>query len=255
MTNCNQVPAPVAVQLNPEVTTTGAQDYTRAWRTCSQILSSLQTSLFNLQTCVNTITGTGTPATSVTAVGPSSVVGTSTNYARQDHVHAGVSDVGGATGSIIVGTGLTLTGNTLSTSGGGSAQPVPVLVISPGQSAISFAAPLALQEFNNLTIYRSFPDMTNATQAQLTLMLPPTIPPPGFAPLVAVQYFDTASSTWIYLDGAGGPNVTYNSTGMQVSSLVTLVTNARAQVQLRVVTSGGNGITSLGYGELVVSAR
>lgn len=121
MTNCTGVPTPVAVSLNPEVTTTGAQDYTRAWRTVSSMLSSLQVSLSNLQTCVNTISGGASPATTVQPVGPSDVVGVDTTYAREDHVHAGVSDVGGATGSITVGTGLALAGNTLSATGGGGA--------------------------------------------------------------------------------------------------------------------------------------
>lgn len=119
MTNCNGVPTPVAVQLNPEVTSSGVQDYTRCWTTLSNLLTSLQTSLFNLQTCVNTISGGASPATTVQPVGPSDVVGVDTTYAREDHVHAGVSDVGGATGSITVGTGLALAGNTLSTTGGG----------------------------------------------------------------------------------------------------------------------------------------
>lgn len=118
MTNCTGVPTPVALQLNPEVTAAGAQDYTRAWRTVSDVISSLQVSLYNLQTCVNTITGGASPATAVQPVGPADVVGVLTTYAREDHIHEGVHDVGGATGSIIVGTGLSLTGHTLSVTGG-----------------------------------------------------------------------------------------------------------------------------------------
>lgn len=253
MTNCNEVPTPVTLQLNPEVTTTGAQDYTRAWRTVSQVLTSLQSSLFNLQSCVNSITG-GTPATSVTAVGPSNVVGTGLDFARQDHVHAGVSDVGGATGSIAVGTGLTLTGNTLSASGGGGTLPSIVLVISPGAAAISATSPLASRDFNGILLYRTQVDLTNATQARIVAAFPSpnTIPP--LPPVLTGEFSTNSGATWTPLDGGSGPNVVYGA-GVVVSSWVTITGAALADVLLTVRTSGGDGTTVSPYGSIYIQVR
>lgn len=195
MTNCNDAPTPVALQLNPEVTAAGNQDYTRAWRTVSTLLTNLQTALFNLQTCVNSITGGATPSASVTAVGPSSVVGVSPDYSRGDHIHAGVSDVGGATGSITVGTGLSLTGNTLSAlgSGIGSTPPTTITVA---------ASPYA-------PVTADFLIFANTTGGPITVNLPSAAALPGR--IIIVE--NTGTINTVTVSGATGITSIVNTTG------------------------------------------
>ncbi|HLH80806.1 MAG TPA: hypothetical protein VKV29_11070 [Chthonomonas sp.] len=87
----------------------------------------------------------GTPASTVQPVGASNVVGTSTNYAREDHQHAGVHSLAasgnaGVTGDVVLaaGGGVTLTQSgqqiTIAASGaGGSGAPANIIeVIAQG---------------------------------------------------------------------------------------------------------------------------
>lgn len=55
---------------------------------------------------------------------------------------------------------------------------------------------------------------------------------------LAVQYFN--GSSWRYLDGVSGPFVSLGSTGLQVGGLVPVEAGALADVEMRLVASGGN---------------
>jgi hypothetical protein len=79
-------------------------------------------------------------------------------------------------------------------------------------------------------------DLTNAIEARLSVNV--TTAGANNAQL-RVQY-STDQATWNYLDGGTGPSVGINATGLQVSSFVTLVSGARADVYLRVVGINGN---------------
>lgn len=141
---------------------------------------------------------------------------------------------------------------------GGTPPPVIVLIISPGNAFISWATPAAVTEFNagatTTGIYRAQHDLTTCTQARLAYFIATGISIPISDPTLAAQYFDTGSSTWIYLDGGTGPSVIYG-TGANISGWVTLTANARNDVLLRIVGSGGDGITADQYGSIYVQAR
>lgn len=141
---------------------------------------------------------------------------------------------------------------------GATTGPANVLVISPGNAFISWATPAAVTEFNagatTTGIYRAQHDLTNYTQARLAYFIATGISVPISDPTLAAQYFDTGTSTWIYLDGATGPSVLYG-TGANISAWITLTANARNDVLLRIVGSGGDGITADQYGSIYVQAR
>lgn len=206
-----------------------------------------------------TLTVSVTPATTVTEVGAASVVGAATHFAREDHVHRGVHKITGsaeAVGDIaFVGAGVSQIGNTFTFSGGsgGSAIPTNVLVISPGGSPISWAVPVSAAEFNGQTIYRARHDLTNATQVRLVVVVDigVSIPP---TPTLTAQYSTNGGSTWTALDGSSGPGVTYGA-GTRASAWVTLAAGAQADVLLRVVASGGDGVTNVMFGSLYVQAK
>jgi hypothetical protein len=66
--------------------------------------------------------GSGTPATTVTTTAAANAVGTSTNYAREDHVHRGISSVIGPSSTVygdltFTGAGVSQVGGTLTFSG------------------------------------------------------------------------------------------------------------------------------------------
>lgn len=206
-----------------------------------------------------TLTVSVGPATTVTEIGSLGAVGTAALFARADHVHRGVHKITAgtdATGDIVfAGAGVSQSGSTFTFSGGvGSSVPTDVLAISPGGGTIGWAVPAALTEFNGLTIHRAKHDLTNATQVRLALFLSSPNALPVAVPTVAVQYSANGGATWSYLDGATGPSVTYGA-GAVIGGWVGLTAGAKADVLLRVVASGGDGATSLGFGTLAVQAK
>lgn len=251
------IPQPVQLALNPEVTPNG-QDTTRAWRTVSEFLTKIQGWLYGLQTYVNTLGGTS-PATTVQPVGPAGVVGVSPLFSPGDHAHEGVHSIGVAgtplTGDILLGAGLSQAGNTISASGGGSSAEVPILTICPGAAAIGWPVPALTQEFNNLEIYRSQFDLTNFTEVRLFVCLPNPNAVPPLVPTITAEFSVTGGAgTFAPLDGGSGPSVVY-AAGMLVSAWVTLDPAAVADVIIRIVGAGGNGIFNYPFGIVCVEAR
>lgn len=207
-----------------------------------------------------TLTVSVSPATSVTAVGSTGVVGTATTFAREDHVHAGVHKITGSTDAlgdlVFTGVGVSQSGNTFTFSGGGSGMPADILVFSPGGSALNWAVPASLTEFNASILLRSQYDLTHAAQARILLFLPlPNIAlMAGSVPTLAAQYSTNGGASWRYLDGSSGPALLY-SAGAVISSWVSLEAGAKTDVLLRVVASGGDGTTSIPFGTLLVQAQ
>lgn len=137
------------------------------------------------------------------------------------------------------------------TGGGGSAIPVPVLTISPATRTVSASS----IEWANNKAFRSQADLTNATEARISMFLPSAallLSPPSFA----AQYSTDNGSTWNALDGGTGPSITY-ATGFLtlVSSWITLAGGAQADVLLRVVESGGDGTTSIALGTVRLEVK
>jgi len=75
------------------------------------------------------------------------------------------------------------------------------------------------------------------------------------ATALAVQYSLDGGATWAYLDGASGPSVSVASGGVQTGSWVNLAAGAKADVTLRLVTTGGNGIAALTLGNTSVQFK
>ena len=201
------------------------------------------------------------PATTITDVTATSVVGTAATFAREDHSHKGVHGLNGLFGDVTLaaGTNVTLTpsGNTVTIAAGAAASVVPtnVLVISPGSSMISWAAPAALTEFNGQVIHRAQHDLTNATQARL-LIFRTAGPLVSVTPTVFAEFSTNGGTTWTKLDNASGPSVTYvYSSAIQVSSWVTLTALAKADVLLRISASGGDGSQVIPFGSVYLQAK
>ena len=79
----------------------------------------------------------------------------------------------------------------------------------------------------------------------------------GAAPYMAVQY-RVAGGSWLYLDGVSGPAASMAGGGysaVQSSGWVTIASAARALVQLRLVTRGGDGSTAYNYNAPVLLVR
>ena len=113
--------------------------------------------------------------------------------------------------------------------------------------------PAALTEFNGLTIYRTKYDLTNASQARIVISFPTkTIVP--VSPIFAVQYSTNNGTTWAYLDGVSGPSAGYGP-GVQAGAFVAITALAKADVQLRVVASGGDGATTVPIGIVEVQVK
>lgn len=207
-----------------------------------------------------TLTVTHSPAATVTEVASGGAVGTAVTYAREDHVHKGVHKITGSADAfgdvVFTGAGVTQAGNTFTFSAGGaSVVPTNVLMISPGSASISWAVPLALTEFNGLTIHRSKHDLTNATQARIAIFRT-TGPLVTVSPTIFAEYSTNGGSTWASLDGASGPSVTYvYSSAVQVSAWVILMGLAKADVLLRISASGGDGAQSVPFGSLYVQVK
>lgn len=94
-------------------------------------------------------------------------------------------------------------------------------------------------------------DLTNATEARLSV----NVTTAGSANSQLRIQYSTDQATWDYLDGGTGPAVSINSTGLQVSSFVTLESGARADVYLRVVGINGNGTSDPAFSKIQLEAR
>ena len=206
-----------------------------------------------------TLTVSVSPAGTVTEIGPASVVGTATRFAREDHMHRGVHKITGSADTVgdivFAGAGVSQAGNTFTfSSGGGGAVSASVLVFSPGGSAVNWTVPATLTEFNGLTIYRAQSDLTNAAQARLILVAPVATSVPFNAPTLAVQYSTNGGAVLNYLDGAAGPSLVF-AAGVTASGWITLTGGAKADVLLRIVGAASSGTAACIFGSLYVQAK
>lgn len=132
------------------------------------------------------------------------------------------------------------------------AMPQAVPLLAPGGSVSWVAMPAALAEFGGLAIHRAAADLAGATQARLAA----NVATAGAATpaRLRVQY-STDLAAWAYLDGSAGPSVDIDSTGLKVSSWVSLAAAAAADVYLRLVGIDGDGVTSPAFGAVMLQVR
>ena len=119
--------------------------------------------------------GAGTPAATVTSVAAVAVVGTSTNYAREDHVHQGVHKVTGTSDTfgdlILTGAGVTQSGNTF-TFAGPAGTPASTVTTVNATSAVGTATNYAREDHQHQGVHGLnglFGDITLAAGANVTL--------------------------------------------------------------------------------------
>jgi hypothetical protein len=127
-----------------------------------------------------------------------------------------------------------------------------VVTILAGNANLTWTnMPVALTELAGVTRYRTRVDLTNVTQARITVVV---MVAGATNARLAVQY-STDQVTWNYLDGSSGPFVNINSTGLQVSSWVNITAGARGDVYLRIVGLNGDGAADPQFGLITVQFR
>jgi hypothetical protein len=156
---------------------------------------------------------------------------------------AGATGAPGATGS----TGAT------GPAGPSIAQTLPLL----SDNFSSFGSPswgnqpASLTELFGTTAGRLKADLTNVTQVRLQATV--VVAGAGTAAL-RVQY-STDQSSWSYLDGASGPSVNVNTTGVKVSSWVAPAAAAKADVFLRVVGINGDATADPSFSNILLQVK
>jgi hypothetical protein len=140
------------------------------------------------------------------------------------------------------------------TSGGGTLPaPITVLTITDAASMSLTNPPSTAQEWQNGTRNRVRVDLTNATQMRISVNVQATA---GFAGSQLRVQYSTDLSTWNYVDGASGPAVATDvATTTVAGSWVNIVVGAKADVYLRVVSFGGDGIVDPSFGNVVVQVK
>lgn len=104
--------------------------------------------------------------------------------------------------------------------------------------------PTDMTEFAGYTIHRTQVDLSDYTEARLTVLVATANTTQGAG--ILVQY-STDQSDWDYLDGDSGPGVSITSTGLKASKWVKLTQGARQDVCIRIVgIKGGDRSPSFG---------
>ena len=108
-------------------------------------------------------------------------------------------------------------------------------------------APSTLQEFNNVTNFRTIVDLGDCELAEFFTMMTVAGATISFA---GVQYTTdlTGASGWAYLDGGTGPQLATGGTGPKASGVVRITSAARGRVLLRPITDDGNATADPAFG-------
>lgn len=131
------------------------------------------------------------------------------------------------------------------------APPGSLLLWSYDSLTSAWAIPSAATEFGGASGARGKIDLTFATEARIAV----NIITAGVTTAHARLQYSTDASTWNYLDGGTGPDVTLSSAAMFVSSWITLVSGAKADVHIRPIGISGNGSTQTTFGNIYLQYR
>jgi hypothetical protein len=119
--------------------------------------------------------------------------------------------------------------------------------------------PSALTEFRGTSNTRTKVDLTNATEARITVRTAGTAGATGA--VLAVQY-STDQSTWKFLDDGASPVANTNAVAIDStnttfvqSSWTTLAAGAKGDVFLRLVGQNGDGTVSPAIGMITLQVR
>ncbi len=140
------------------------------------------------------------------------------------------------------------------TSSGPVWQPNPfvVTILAQGVGYTWTNQPATVTEFSNATRHRVRVDLTNASQARLTVVRAGGTVTANAE--LAVQY-STDQVNWFYLDGLSGPSVNISALGLQVSPWVNITSGAKGDVYLRIVGRNGNNAADPQFGLITVQFR
>jgi hypothetical protein len=123
------------------------------------------------------------------------------------------------------------------------------LVATPGAPWSN--QPAGLTELFGTTVGRVKADLTDAAQVRLHSNVGQA---GAGAAALRVQY-SSDQSVWTYLDGGTGPSVSISTTGLKVSTWVTVVAGAKADVFLRVVGINGDSSADPSFGNVVLQVK
>jgi hypothetical protein len=129
-----------------------------------------------------------------------------------------------------------------------------VVTIFAGNNNLTWTnMPAAVTELAGVTRYRTIVDLTNVTQARITVVV--MVVGSVYSEL-AVQYSKDQVS-WFYLDGSNGPAVGVGVfTGVVFSFWANITPDARADlVYLRIVGRNGDGVADPQFGLITVQFR
>jgi hypothetical protein len=111
--------------------------------------------------------------------------------------------------------------------------------------------PAALTELFGTTIGRVKADLTASAEVRLLA----NVAQVGSATAALRVQYSTDQASWNYLDGATGPAVNINTTGLKVSSWMALAAGAKADVFLRVVGVNGDATADPGFGNIILQVK
>lgn len=168
--------------------------------------------------------------------------------AKGDTGSQGAAGAAGAAGSA-GGTGAT------GPAGPGPATPANVPLLSENWGSFGNASwtnqPAGLTELFGTTAGRVKVDLTAAAQVRV---LSDVAQIGAATAAVRVQY-STDQAAWNYLDGATGPAVSINTTGLKVSSWIALAAGAKTDAFLRVVGINGDGTADPAFGNIILQVK
>ena len=139
-------------------------------------------------------------------------------------------------------TGTDAGNGTISKNAWNAAHTAPVYLIGSMPPGLVWPSPGAsLAEFCESTSYRWRANLTSASAIRISVQV---VVAGGTGSVLRLQYTTdtTGASGWDYMDGATGPSVAIDSTGLKVSSAVSLASAAKADVLLRLVMLNGDGV-------------
>jgi hypothetical protein len=131
-------------------------------------------------------------------------------------------------------------------------RPTTALLISAGIGTFSWVVPSGVTEIDSPNQRTQF-DLSSCSQARIVVATPSASA--YYSATLAVEYSTNGGISWSYLDGSSGPNVTVGASGVQASAWVNLTGAAIADVQLRVVGSGGDGTHAQDFGQITVQVK
>lgn len=112
--------------------------------------------------------------------------------------------------------------------------------------------PLALTEFDGAVRNRMMATLTDAISARIGVCMTAS---GSTNAEIRAQYSVNQGAAWSYLDGSAGPTVSIHTSNFTVGSWVSLAAGAQADVWLRPVGIGGDGVVTPSFGNITLEVE